>query len=152
MNAPRNWATRYIGTCSHGVLPTMARPRVRAAVRARNHDAREDGQPPRHGDDDPAARKGLGLVQQDAGDHAVAEEDEDHGPHQFGHECFWFHAHSLYWVDTNAGCELARSLRCRGSDPGPGRLAADHADATVPSSTVADTVSPPGVRKRQGNV
>src|SRR5664279_3118576 len=33
MNAPRNWAIRYIGTWSHGVLPTMARPRVTAGFR-----------------------------------------------------------------------------------------------------------------------
>src|SRR5450759_5144975 len=59
---------------------------------------------------------------------------------------------SVRWTPTPAPSPLAGSLRCRDSDPGPGCLAADHADATVPSSTVAETVRPPGARKRQGNV
>ena len=77
-------------------VPKVPRVPVRAALRARNICTREAGQSPRLRDDDPAARKGLGLVQEDARAHAVAEEDHDHGPDHFRYECFWFHAHSLY--------------------------------------------------------
>ena len=71
------------------------RVQVRTAVRGRHHDAREDGHRPREGDDDPARVVGLRLAEEDTRDHAVAEQDQDHRPDQFGNELLCRHAHSL---------------------------------------------------------
>jgi len=40
-------------------------------------------------------RERLRLVEEDARDNAVAQEDQDHGPDQVGYEFFCSHAHSL---------------------------------------------------------
>jgi len=96
---------------------------------------------PTQRDDDPAACERLRLVQQDACDHAVARRIRDHGPRSFRPRML------LVSMLTPSSGGHQRRLRTSldpplpfRRDPGPGRVTADHADATVPSSTVAETV------------
>ena len=62
------------------------RVQVRAADRASDDDAHEHGECPCRGDDDPAGVVGLGLREQDAGDDAVAEQDQEHRADRLGDE------------------------------------------------------------------
>src|SRR5829696_4797139 len=50
-------------------------------------DGHGHGQPPSEGDDDPARVLGLGVPQQHPCDHAVAEDDQDHGPDKLTDVC-----------------------------------------------------------------
>lgn len=59
---------------------------VDAAPGGGGEDAGEDGDAPGGGDGEPAGVFGLGAFEQDASDDAVAEQDDDHGSHEFTHE------------------------------------------------------------------
>jgi hypothetical protein len=56
---------------------------VGAAELFGNHDGREDAQTPAHRNHDPAAAASLGALETDVGDHAIAQEDQDHRPNEF---------------------------------------------------------------------
>jgi hypothetical protein len=49
----------------------------------RDHHGREDAQPPAHRNHNPAATASFGALEADVGDHAIAQEDQDHRPNEF---------------------------------------------------------------------
>ena len=72
---------------------------VGAADRPGDDDADEDREGPRRRDDDPAGVLGLRLGEQDAGDDAVAEEDQEPGPEDLGDEDVGIPNHALHSLD-----------------------------------------------------